>query len=280
MKRVEKDYSAFKIWNSSLIPKLMKMNRHGHNTKDQLKVGDIIYIKKEECELSSNWTVSKVAKIDKSKYGLVRRVSVQYQTHGENFPRFTDQSVRSLKKLFHIDDQNWQDDMALVEKLINELQKDKDGNIMRCAKCDLAYATHGMYRLHMQQYHDKALTCEECGKKITLPNSLNKHRLNYHTSFPKTCDDCGQFCATKQEFVVHLANVHGQGMQQNTVPCKICGKLDKNKNVLKQHVSLVHERKGGEFPCVQCGKILKSEASLEYHSRRRLAMSLLSATPS
>lgn len=143
----------------------------------------------------------------------------------------------------------------------------KDGNIMRCAKCDLAYATHGMYRLHMQQYHEKALTCEECGKKFTLPNSLNKHRLNYHTSFPKTCDDCGQFCPTKQEFVVHLANVHGQGVQENNVPCEICGKLVKNKYVLKQHVKLVHERKGGEFPCDQCGKIMKSKASLEYHSK-------------
>jgi len=138
---------------------------------------------------------------------------------------------------------------------------------MRCAKCDLAYATHGMYRLHMQQYHEKALTCEECGKKFTLPNSLNKHRLNYHTSFPKTCDDCGHFCATKQDFVAHLANAHGQGVQPNTVPCEICGKLVKNKYVLKQHVRLVHEKKGGEFPCDQCGKIMKSKASLEYHSK-------------
>ena len=138
---------------------------------------------------------------------------------------------------------------------------------MRCVKCDLAYSTHGMYRLHMQQYHEKALTCEECGKKFTLPNSLNKHRLNYHTSFPKTCDDCGQFCATKEEFISHLANAHGQGVQENTVPCEVCGKLVKNKYVLKQHVRLVHERKGGEFPCDQCGKIMKSKASLEYHSK-------------
>ena len=126
MKRVEKGYSAFfKIWNTSLIPKLMKMNKW-HDTKDQLKVGDVIYFKKEESELSSNWTVGKVAQIDKSKDGLVRRVNVQYQNHGENFPRFTDRSVRSLIKLFHIDDQNWQDDMAEVEKIVVELQKDKD----------------------------------------------------------------------------------------------------------------------------------------------------------
>ena len=42
MKRIEKGYSAFfKIWNTSLIPKLMKMSKW-HDTKDQLKVGDII----------------------------------------------------------------------------------------------------------------------------------------------------------------------------------------------------------------------------------------------
>ena len=126
MKRVEKGYSAFfKIWNTSLIPKLMKMNKW-HDTKDQLKVGDIIYFKKEDSELSSTWTVGKVSEVEKSKDGLVRRVWVQYQNFGENSPRFTDRSVRSLIKLFHIDDQNWQDDMAEVEKLIDELQKDKD----------------------------------------------------------------------------------------------------------------------------------------------------------
>merc|ERR1711867_360629 len=104
---------------------------------------------------------------------------------------------------------------------------------------NIAYATHGTNRLHVQQYHDEAPTCEECEKGFTLLNGLNEHRLYYHTSSPKTRDDCGQFCATKQEFVVHLANVHGQGMQQNTVPCEICGKLDRNKNVLKQHVQQI-----------------------------------------
>ena len=126
MKRVEKGYSAFfKIWNTSLIPKLMKMNKW-HDTKEQLKVGDIVYFKKDDSELSSTWTVGKVSEVVKSKDDLVRRVWVQYQNFGESFPRFTDRSVRSLIRLFHIEDQNWQDDMAEVEKLVGELQKDKE----------------------------------------------------------------------------------------------------------------------------------------------------------
>ena len=62
----------------------------------------------------------------------------------------------------------------------------------------------------MKQYHSKQMACEECGKRFTLPNSLNTHRLNHHTSFPKDCEDCGQFQATKKEYLEHMKKAHGQ----------------------------------------------------------------------
>lgn len=36
---------------------------------------------------------------------------------------------------------------------------------------------------------------------------------------------------------------------------------------MKQHVKLVHESGGTTYPCDKCGKMMKSKASLEYHSR-------------
>lgn len=143
----------------------------------------------------------------------------------------------------------------------------RDGALMRCVKCDLTYTTHGMYRLHMRQYHEKALSCEECGKRFTLPNSLITHRLNHHTSFPKDCDDCGQFQPTKQQYQDHMRIEHGVGVHEAPVPCEICGKQVRNKYTLKSHVKMVHERGGVNYPCDQCGKILKSKSSLEYHSK-------------
>ena len=86
----------------------------------------------------------------------------------------------------------------------------RDGVMMRCIKCDLVYSTRGMYQQHMKQYHSKQMACEECGKRFTLPNSLNTHRLNHHTSFPKDCEDCGQFQATKKEYLEHMKKAHGQ----------------------------------------------------------------------
>jgi len=143
----------------------------------------------------------------------------------------------------------------------------RDGKIMRCKRCDLAFKSHGVYRMHMQKFHKKMFGCEDCSKKFTLPNTLVKHRLNYHATFPKSCPDCGLVLTTKHQFVRHVNTMHGTAFVESNVPCEICGKLVKNKYTLKQHVKLVHEKKKGEFACDQCGKVLKSKGSLDYHKR-------------
>ena len=106
----------------------MKLNKW-FDDKYQLQVGDIVYFRKEESELSSRYTVGKVVEVVRSsKDGLVRRVSVQYQNASENKPRTTDRAARTLIKLFNIDDTFWNDDMAEVEKLVNKLQEEEGNN--------------------------------------------------------------------------------------------------------------------------------------------------------
>ena len=53
----------------------------------------------------------------------------------------------------------------------------------------------------------------------------NFPRLNYHTNFPKSCDDCGLVLSTKHAFVKHVNTLHSTAFQESTVPCEICGKL-------------------------------------------------------
>ena len=138
---------------------------------------------------------------------------------------------------------------------------------MKCDICDVAYTTFGMYQTHMQKYHDKSLACDDCGKRFTLPNALTNHIINHHTKFPKSCDECSHYCASKEEFKKHMANNHGVGIQEKTIPCEICGKMFKNKYNLKAHVKLMHGKAEGEFPCDQCGKVFRGKASLEYHTK-------------
>ena len=98
----------------------MKMNSKWVDGDSEIKVGDIVYFRKQENELASEWTLGKVDQVEVSKDGIVRRVHIKYQNFGEDFPRYTDRAARSLSKLMHIDDTTWKQDMDLVEKLINE----------------------------------------------------------------------------------------------------------------------------------------------------------------
>merc|ERR1711892_93983 len=61
-----------------------------------------------------------------------------------------------------------------------ELSELRDGVVMKCDKCDLAYHTFQTYKNHMDQFHKKALSCDECGLRFTLQNTLVKHKVDYH----------------------------------------------------------------------------------------------------
>ena len=155
-------------------------------------------------------------------------------------------------------------------KITYEYQLDdlRDGLVMRCDKCDLAYSAFQSYKNHMDQYHKKAISCERCGMKFTLRNTLVKHKIDYHTLYPFNCDQCQTTLLTAKEFFEHLQQ-HGKNFVGKTAPCEICGKMLKNKYVLKAHVEAVHEKKtkSGQFSCDECGKILGTKASLEYHRK-------------
>jgi len=144
----------------------------------------------------------------------------------------------------------------------------RDGVVMKCDKCDLAYSAFQSFKNHMDQFHKKALACEHCGMKFTLRNTLVKHKIDYHTLFPKKCDQCANLVLTAKQFFEHL-QAHGKNYIGKTAPCEICGKMLKNKYVLKAHVEAVHEKKtkSGQFSCDECGKILGTKASLEYHRK-------------
>lgn len=118
LEKVEKAYSVFyKLWNITVIPKLMKMHKW-YDGKSQLMIGDIVYFRKTESELSSDWTVGKVFDVVKGRDEFVRRATIQYQNSSEEEPRFTDRAARSLIKLFNIDDVSWQQDMDEVDRMM------------------------------------------------------------------------------------------------------------------------------------------------------------------
>ena len=79
---------------------------------------DVVMFQKDDSHLDGRWTLGTADQVIKSKDGIVRRVVVKYTNAGEEFPRFTDRNVRSLVKLWSIDDLSIEEDLAKVhEKL-------------------------------------------------------------------------------------------------------------------------------------------------------------------
>ena len=97
-----------------------------YDGKESVIPGDICYFRKVENELSSSWTIGKVIDVVHSKDGVVRRATIEYQNENENVKRTTDRAARSLIKLFHIDDKSWYHEMSKVEKIIEDLNDDKN----------------------------------------------------------------------------------------------------------------------------------------------------------
>ena len=126
MDKIKKCYGLFyEVWNTVMIPKLMAQKIWFDN-KGSLNVGDIVYFKKEEKEITSTWTLGIVESIVKGSDEVVREVTIKYQNANEDVPRYTERAARTIKKLFHIEDTTWQDDMNEVEKLKKALEDDDE----------------------------------------------------------------------------------------------------------------------------------------------------------
>ena len=122
LNKVEELYKAwFEIWNVSMLPKMIPQPRWFKDSK-MVKQGDVILFKKVDNDLSSDWTLGHVESVVRSKDGAVRRVEVRYHNQNEKDPKFTDRAVRSLVRLFHIEDSYYIEDMFEVEKLIGDLE--------------------------------------------------------------------------------------------------------------------------------------------------------------
>ena len=180
MEKVERAYDVFfKFWNVTVIPKLMRLNKW-FDAKSQLQMGDIVWFQKDENEFSSRWTVGKVTEIVKSKDGIVRRAQVQYQNATEDAPRTTDRAARSLIKLFHIDDQDWQSDMGEVERLLFDL-KNEERNVD--PSYTMSHTGTGLrYRLVANSGHD--LPQREVGVQHRAAARVARSKLL------KPCKDC------------------------------------------------------------------------------------------
>ena len=77
---------------------------------------DVVFFQKKESALDESWTLGRVDQLIKGRDGLIRRVIVRYQNSSEDFKRITDRHIRSLVKLFSLEDHCVDEDLAELQR--------------------------------------------------------------------------------------------------------------------------------------------------------------------
>ena len=113
---VEKTYEGwFKVFKETVVPKLMKQPKWFKVERD-IKEKDLVYFRKKDSALSSDWKIGQVDQIVAGRDGLVRRVIIRYFNHNEDHPQFTDRSVRTIVKLWSVEDACLMDDLMELQR--------------------------------------------------------------------------------------------------------------------------------------------------------------------
>ena len=117
-------------------------------------------------------------------------------------------------------------------------------------------------KVHMN-YHN-AVICNFCGKKLTQKSHLKSHISAVHEKLkPYKCNLCEETFSQKNALIKHKMLVHDHNVQK----CNICEiEIKGDANILKMHISRVHER-AGQSMCTFCNKYLKSKRALDIHLR-------------
>ena len=123
MERVE---TCYKLWyreyqDTMMLKYLLELQPKWFKSDRDTKVGDVVYFRKKDGKLEGPWIIGIIDEVIRSRDGVIRRVNVRYHNANEDQPRVTDRCVRSIVRLFNIDEGSWKDDMLQVQKKLASL---------------------------------------------------------------------------------------------------------------------------------------------------------------
>ena len=114
-----------------MVPKIMFQPKWYDSSKD-LEEGDLVYFQKKEGKLDTPWTIGMVEQVVRSERDqTIRKIVVKYRNPGENFPRLTDRSIRTLVKLFNVDEFQVQDDLTELQKKIDKIRNNDVDDVVQ-----------------------------------------------------------------------------------------------------------------------------------------------------
>ena len=112
--------SIFRLWCDTYVPRLVYQPSKWNRDDVILHKGDLVYFKKEpDKKLSSKWVIGMVEEILQGRDKKNRKVIVKYVNEGENRPQTTERAIRTLIKIYDVEEYVLQEDLAeVMERLV------------------------------------------------------------------------------------------------------------------------------------------------------------------
>ena len=85
-----------------------------------LKEEDVVLFRKHDSDVASPWILGTVEQLKTGRDGISRRAIIRHKNASEDFFRQTDRHIRNLAKIWSLEDQNLDEDLALIYKKIEE----------------------------------------------------------------------------------------------------------------------------------------------------------------
>lgn len=153
-----------------------------------------------------------------------------------------------------------------LEEITTTTPSKKEAYIQTCEYCGRAYtgkAARSNLEAHIRAKHLNVFyTCDLCGQKIASRCNLRTHMSRMHLASDKRykCQKCGR---KVKNLPAHNHVNHGDPTQRHA--CSYCGKVFRQRGLLRSHVRMVHEPP--TFKCSQpeCGRMFRRKRSRDQH---------------
>ena len=133
-----------------------------------------------------------------------------------------------------------------------------------CPECSRIFDYKSQVKSHIKKVHTKpvskkTLICDECGKCLSSPDGMVKHKRIHSGEKSHICDQCGKAFGEKMALVTHL-RVH---TKEKPFKCSYCEKSFTQKSSLNIHCRLHTGEK--PYKCEICTKCYVSKSALKSH---------------
>ncbi|XP_072803737.1 zinc finger protein 177-like isoform X2 [Vicugna pacos] len=108
---------------------------------------------------------------------------------------------------------------------------------------------------------EKPYECSDCGKAFVFQSSLKKHVRSHTGEKPYKCNHCGKSFSQSSHLNVHKRTHTGE----KPYDCKECGKAFAVPSSLQKHMRTHTGEK--PYECSDCGKAFIDQSSLKKHTR-------------